>query len=382
MKSTSQIWHYIKKLDISWDNEALKIALKRTIELLMDIEVSALIDAEHYERNQTRVAYRNGYRQRTWRTDIGKIRLNIPKLRRGTYMPDFLTSETADIISQVLQQTFIFGITPSDIQTMLESLGFAEITRATIAQVHSLFSDLSESAKQFSIKAGYSCLWLDVTDFAVETDYHNQHKQLALAVGIQADGSHDVLGFKVTSNVNYADFWREFLRELTERGLENVRLVVSAAYRGVKSAIYEELPDAEWQYSRAHAVHEVLRYVPNDEHASVTSAISTVFVQSDYQSASTQLDHVIDSLSTSQIQSVQFLDGVRDNLLAYTALPTEEQMILETINTLLRIKQALLGENTTHSGFIDAVSRQTIIGELESDITHRLNLPMPIMTLG
>lgn len=381
MKSTHQILQYLDKLGFLWNDKDLRIVVKRVAELLMELEVNALIDAEHYERNQKRVAYRNGYRKRTWRTAIGNIHLNIPKLRRGTYTPNFLTSETADIIFQSLQQALIFGTTQSDVYDMLTMLGFTDFSPPMISQVQALICDLSESIHQQPIEPDYPCLWLDVVDFTVESDGRNQHKQLGFALGIRADGSHDLLGFSVTPGVNHADFWRGFLRDLTARGLDNVRLVVSDAYRGVKSAIYEELVDAEWQYSRVHALRDVLRYVPDHEHASITAAISTVFVRSDYQSASTQLTHVIDSLATTQMQSAYFLNAVRDNLLAYTVFPSEEWVIFETINSLLRIKQLLLGMDAMNSGFINAVSYQTVIGELDSDISHRLNIPMPMMTM-
>lgn len=73
-------------VDIRYLREALRLLAQQFIEL----EASAVIEASHYERIESRRNYRNGYRQRTWHTTLGEITLYIPKLRRGTFYPAFL----------------------------------------------------------------------------------------------------------------------------------------------------------------------------------------------------------------------------------------------------------------------------------------------------
>ena len=53
----------------------------------MDIEVAALCGAGHGERSPDRENQRNGERPRQWDTRAGTIGLNIPKLRKGSYVP-------------------------------------------------------------------------------------------------------------------------------------------------------------------------------------------------------------------------------------------------------------------------------------------------------
>lgn len=57
---------------------------------LMELEVSQQIGAERYERSSERSNYRNGYRERLWDTRVGTIDLQIPKLRKGSYMPSWV----------------------------------------------------------------------------------------------------------------------------------------------------------------------------------------------------------------------------------------------------------------------------------------------------
>jgi len=82
----------LHKLNLQPSAQYLKNGMHVLVQLLMDLDVSTTIDAEHYERSSQRVAYRNGYRRRRLKTTLGTVDLRIPKLRKGSYYPKFLTA--------------------------------------------------------------------------------------------------------------------------------------------------------------------------------------------------------------------------------------------------------------------------------------------------
>src|SRR5512143_1458148 len=63
---------------------------KTFVEALMGAEADALCGAGYGERRPERVNCRNGYRSRDWDTRAGTIEVAIPKLRSGSYFPDWL----------------------------------------------------------------------------------------------------------------------------------------------------------------------------------------------------------------------------------------------------------------------------------------------------
>ena len=68
--------------------DVIREAVKAVAAELMELEVSALIGAEHGERRpDDRATHRNGYRSRRWDTRAGEIELQIPKIRQGSYFP-------------------------------------------------------------------------------------------------------------------------------------------------------------------------------------------------------------------------------------------------------------------------------------------------------
>ena len=72
------------------DNDLARAMLQAFAETLMSAEASATCGAAYNERSEERTNSRNGYRRRPWDTRAGSIDLAVPKLREGSYFPDWL----------------------------------------------------------------------------------------------------------------------------------------------------------------------------------------------------------------------------------------------------------------------------------------------------
>jgi transposase-like protein len=59
-------------------------------EALMSADADAVGRAGYGQRSPDRTNTRNGYRWRGWDTRAGSIELAVPKLRQGSYFPDWL----------------------------------------------------------------------------------------------------------------------------------------------------------------------------------------------------------------------------------------------------------------------------------------------------
>ena len=70
--------------------DLLRSMLTAFVQALMSAEADAQCGAEYGSRGPDRTNRRNGYRHREWDTRAGTIELAIPKLREGSYFPDWL----------------------------------------------------------------------------------------------------------------------------------------------------------------------------------------------------------------------------------------------------------------------------------------------------
>ena len=70
--------------------DVLRELLSTFIHTLMGAEADALSGADYGQRRTERTNSRNGYRHRQFDTRTGSVDLVIPKLRHGSYFPDWL----------------------------------------------------------------------------------------------------------------------------------------------------------------------------------------------------------------------------------------------------------------------------------------------------
>ncbi|MET4702226.1 transposase-like protein [Constrictibacter sp. MBR-5] len=85
----------------------------------------------------------------------------------------------------------------------------------------------------------------------------------------------------------------EFLRKLKRRGLAVVRLVISDAHEGIKTAVVKMFR-ATWQRCRVHFMRNALAHAGRSGRRVVSAFIATAFAQNGADSASQQWRRVAD----------------------------------------------------------------------------------------
>ncbi len=103
-------------------------------------------------------------------------------------------------------------------------------------------------------------------------------KAVAIATGLRADGHREVLGVDLGDSENET-FWTEFLRDLKDRGLKGVHLVISDAHSGLRAAIRQVFQGASWQRCRVHAMRNLMSSARHDHRQVIAALIRTIFVQ-------------------------------------------------------------------------------------------------------
>ena len=130
------------------DVDFLREGVRVLAQGLMELEVSQQIGAERYERSSERSNYRNGYRERQWDTRVGTIDLQIPKLRKGSYMPSWLEPRrrAEKALVAVVQEAYIQGVSTRKVDELVQALGMTGVSKS---QVSRLCAELDEVVEAF-----------------------------------------------------------------------------------------------------------------------------------------------------------------------------------------------------------------------------------------
>jgi transposase-like protein len=129
--------------------DLLREMLSSFITVLMSAEADALCGAEYGERSPDRVNTRNGYRGRDFDTRASTIEVAIPKLRTGTYFPDWLLERrkrAEAALATVVATSYLLGVSTRRMDKLVETLG---ITRLSKSQVSRMAAELDAAVEAF-----------------------------------------------------------------------------------------------------------------------------------------------------------------------------------------------------------------------------------------
>jgi len=306
--------------------DLLRSMLTRFVEALMGAEADAVCGAPYGSRSEERVNSRNGYRPRDWDTRAGTIEVAIPKLRTGSYFPDWLLERrrrAERALTTVVATCYLLGVSTRRMEKLVETLG---ITRLSKSQVSVMARELDEHVESFRTRpldAGpYTFVAADALVLKVREGGRVVNVHALLATGVNADGHREILGLQVTSAEDGAG-WLAFFRDLSARGLSGVRLVTSDAHTGLVAAIGATLPGATWQRCRTHYAANLMSITPKSSWPWVRALLHSVYDQPDTKSVHAQHDRILDALVEKLPKVAAHLQDNRADVLAFTGFPKE-----------------------------------------------------------
>ena len=129
--------------------DLLRDLLQTMINALLSADADAVIGAEYGKPSAERVTHRNGYRHRALDTRVGTIDVAVPKLRQGTYFPEWLLerrkrAESAMIT--VVADAYLAGVSTRRMDKLVKTLGIHSLSKS---QVSRMAEDLDEHIAEF-----------------------------------------------------------------------------------------------------------------------------------------------------------------------------------------------------------------------------------------
>ena len=314
-----------KYLESPAGSDLLGEMVKMAAELLMDADVETLCNAGYGERSADRLNSRNGHRTRRWDTRAGTINLDIPKLRRGSYLPSLLEPRrrAEQALVSVICQAYVEGVSTRRVDDLVRSMGIDGMSKSQVSELAKNLDDRVAEFRDRPLDSGpYAYVWLDALFHKVREGGRVVSVATVVATGVNSDGQREILGIDVVSAEDGAS-WTAFLRGLVARGLSGVALVISDAHEGLKGAIAAVLTGASWQRCRTHFMRNLLTRVPKSAQGLVATLVRTIFAQPDEVQVHAQFNRVVDQLECQFPDAAELLVNAEADLLAFSAFPEE-----------------------------------------------------------
>ena len=322
--------------------DPIKEMLRRTIQQVLEEEMTAFLNAEPYMRTEERRGYRNGYKPRVLKTRVGRLELMAPKDREGRFQTElfekYQRNEKALVLGLV--EMYVQGVSTRKVTKIIEELCGLEISKS---QVSVLVKELDAEIGKWRgrpLTKRYPYLVMDALYEKVRHNGTVVSRGVLTVTGIDVDGYREVLGVWCADTESEASWSRVFL-ELKERGLAGVEYVVSDDHRGLVEAIRRHFQGAIWQRCQVHFIRNVLGLVQKKDRSRVLWLLQEITGASCLESAKARLREVVDALAGSHPKVADLLDGHGDEMLAVNALPEHHRRRMRTTNMVERFNEEL-----------------------------------------
>lgn len=373
-----------KHLEAAGEDQ-LREMVKLMAEGLMSAEAQAQCGAEYGMPSAERMNQRNGYRTRRWDTRVGSIALAVPKLRKGSYFPEWLLQarkRSEQALMGVVAECYLQGVSTRRVDAVVQQLGIEGISKSQVSELAAHLDAQVEAFRHRRLDSeGYPYVWLDAMYVKSREDGRIANVAVVVATAVNAQGYREILGVDVVTSEDGAS-WTTFLRGLVARGLKGVKFVVSDSHEGLKVAIAATLPGASWQRCRTHFMRNLLTRVPKSAQGMVATLVRSIFAQPDDAAVWAHHGRVVEQLQVRFADAARMLDEAAGELLAFTAFPKAHWKQLWSNNPQERLNKELRRRSDTVGIFPNRAAVMRLLGAVLAEQHDEWAVSRRYLTLG
>lgn len=266
------------------DRDGMKLFLQEIVNRAMAAEMADHLQAQQYQRTDSRRGYRNGSKSRSLATRVGSLDLSVPQVRGcEPYHPSmfsrFQRSERALLVT--CAEMYFQGVSTRKVQKVLDQMCGSSISSSTVSCIA---AELDEKLSSFRSRrlnsSSYPCLQIDARYEKVRVDGRVVSQAVLVVVGINIEGEREILDWRIADSESQ-DTWGELFRQLKDRGLKGLELVISDAHSGIVAALARHFQGVRWQRCRVHFKRELANKVSYKLRKELMRDMTVVFAGED-----------------------------------------------------------------------------------------------------
>jgi putative transposase len=253
---------------------------RQVLERALQVEMAEHLGYEHSDpAGHGSGNSRNGTTAKTVRTDIGDVRIEVPRDRAGTFAPAVIPKHQRRLagFDEAVLSLYAKGMTTGDIANHLADIYGTDVSRELVSKVtDAVINEMTEWQSR-PLDGIYPVVLIDAIVIKVR-DGLDANRPVYVAMGITVDGQRDVLGMWVGPiGGEGAKQWMNMLTELRNRGILDVCIVCCDGLKGLPEAITAIWPAAVVQTCVVHLVRNSLRYASKADWGKITGELKTIY---------------------------------------------------------------------------------------------------------
>lgn len=312
--------------------------LEWTAQQMMQIEAEAKIGTPRGEHSTERKTYFSGTRVRRMDTRLWTVYLFIPKLRRGGYIPFFITERrrSEQALIALIQEAFIKGVSTRKMERLARSLGIENISASQVSEINKGLSEQVEYFRTRPLESEYPFLWIDALYEKVRDNGRVIAIALMIAYGINREGKRDILAIEPMYEES-EETWHEFFCKFKQRGVQKICLRISDVHQGIQKAMKNEWIGSSFERCKVHFMRNIMARIPHKEKKHFAERLKQIWLQPDKQSALSMASLLIKDYEKRFPEAIRCLENGLEDSLQFYEFPEIDKRRMSSTNFVERI---------------------------------------------
>jgi transposase-like protein len=228
---------------------------------------------------------RNGSSRKRVKMREGEMEIAVPRDRAGSFEPMMVRKgqRRFDGFDERIIAMYARGMTVREIRGFLLDQYGVEVSPEFISTVT---ASVMEEVKEWQgrpLEKVYSVVFFDALRVKIRDEGVVKNKAVYFALGVDAEGNRDVLGFWLEQTEG-AKFWLRVMNELKTRGVEDLLIAVVDGLKGFPEAIRAVYEQTTVQTCIVHLLRHSLSYCGWQDRSLVAAELKGI-----YQAANAEL---------------------------------------------------------------------------------------------
>lgn len=332
--------NYIEEQKFSSANEvleSLKELFRDVLQEALEAEMDEVLGYGKYDVSQKNSVNnsRNGYSPKTIKTELGPVKLNIPRDRNSDFEPKIVPKHqrTVNGIEDKILGLYATGMTTRDIAEQVKALYGVDVSAETVSNITNRILPLVSEWQNRPLEETYSFVFMDAIHYKVREDKRIVVKAAYVVIGVNLDGKKEVLGIWIGANES-SKFWLSVLNDLKNRGTKNVLIFCVDGLNGFKEAIGATFPFAKIQRCIIHQIRSSMKYIPYKDRKPFVRDLKTVYTAINEEVAMDNLLSMKEKWNDKYPNAIKSWEDNWDNLSTFFEFPGNIRKIIYTTNVI------------------------------------------------
>lgn len=339
---------YRRPEDLVGPGGILEQLSKRLYERVLGAEMTHYLgyekgQASKDEAGQRRENYRNGTSKKTLISEDGRLEIEVPRDRAGAFEPQFIRKGKRRFggFDAKIMALYAQGMTVREIQAFLEEQYKVEVSADLISTVTDSVRDDVLEWQSRPLERMYPVVFFDALRVKIRDEGSVKNKAVYLALGIERDGTKDVLGLWIQQTEG-AKFWLAVMNELKHRGVEDILIAVTDGLKGFPEAIAAVFSQTQIQTCIVHLIRNSLSFCNWKERQAVARELKRIYNAENADVAAKRLEEFAAGEWGKKFPAiVQSWRRAWEQVIPFFAFPLEIRKIIYTTNAIESLNMQL-----------------------------------------